>query len=747
MGRGGKLNLNRNKKRRIFNEDKGSDDSDDDYVLEEDQESNGSEDLCASADNASEESFDFEAVEVSSGGEDEVVKQKRVVRSKRSKLKKDSLDRKRTRVRKESKKTSVSDDDDDDDDDDEEEYCEFDDEDDEEFAPDWIDEKQKVVRSKSSKLKENSLDRKRTRVRQPSKKTSVSDDDEEEYCDFDDEDDEDDEEFAPDGIDFVDEEEEFQVKKKRKKATQHVSRKKVSVKGRKRKRKTKVSKKPLKKKQRGILGVRKPGSSSDEDFVDAIRVVRDKCRKKTRKRNKRMVTDWDSDSACSESSDLEYTISEEEKESLAEAKKFCGELKTCLRNSSPLKRSQLDGAPSCQQQKPMGRKGKATISDLQNDTGKQVCGICLSEEGNGIVQGTLNCCSHYFCFACIMEWSKVESRCPLCKQRFVRITRAPRSDIGIDLRTSVIQVPTRDQVYRPSEEEVRGYFDPYENVVCIECHQGGDDSLMLLCDICDSPAHTYCVGLQREVPEGNWYCEGCRVSEAGSSNMQVRDPVVDHGSDNCSLPTSLPTTRGINSEDLIPPSQYSVSIPEPSFSHGFGNLQPPRYLVRDVHASSPSGAGASTLSGRRRVHRQVHDRFSSNRENQMAVMVARSTALSHIDLNSEVNFESEQCEERTAHHAGTLLSNGFNSAFEELVQDREPLSTILSLSHLRQVVNQGTSTAITSGSAHVTLPSEREGTNLLLGSEQFHQCSIRSDDSISPHTYRDSSCFHGESAK
>ena len=66
------------------------------------------------------------------------------------------------------------------------------------------------------------------------------------------------------------------------------------------------------------------------------------------------------------------------------------------------------------------------------------------------------------------------------------------------------------QVYQPSEEEIRGFLDPYANVVCVECQQGGDDNLMLLCDLCDSPSHTYCVGLGREVPEGNWYCNGCR---------------------------------------------------------------------------------------------------------------------------------------------------------------------------------------------------------------------------------------------
>ncbi|XP_026457504.1 probable serine/threonine-protein kinase kinX [Papaver somniferum] len=583
---------------------------------------------------------------------------------------------------------------------------------------------------------EDELVAKKTKGRRQStsKRSKASDDDDEEY-DLEDENDED-EEFEPDGIDFVDEEDEDLEEVEYMKA---VKRRKISVKGRNRKRKTKVSKK--RKRERGILGVTKPAESSDEDFVDTVSVAREKCKKTTRSRTKRVVTEWDSDSASSKSSDLEYTISEEEKESLEEAKKFCGELKTCTRSSVPAKKSQVDvEALDLQEEKPLRRlrKGKATVKDLINDSGKQVCGICLSEEGNAIVKGTLDCCSHYFCFGCIMEWSKVESRCPLCKQRFSSITRAPRSSIGIDLRTTVVQVPMRDQVYRPSEEEVRGYFDPYENVLCMECHQGGDDSLMLLCDICDSPAHTYCVGLQREVPEGNWYCEGCRISEAGSSNIQLQIPVVNRGlSGNVSISTSVSAYR-TDTEGLFPPPLH-FPIQQPSYSQGYRNLQSPRY---HVHATSPSGAGVSTLSGRRRVHRQVHDRFSINRENQMTDYLGRTSAIPEIDLNREV-VEAELCEDLIDQRSrDVLISGSISTEFDHWV--REGGSHSARLCPSRQVAGLGTSTTVTDGSELATLRSEHDMTNLLLGSEQFNHCSsVRSDDSISPHT---KSYIHRESA-
>jgi hypothetical protein len=73
----------------------------------------------------------------------------------------------------------------------------------------------------------------------------------------------------------------------------------------------------------------------------------------------------------------------------------------------------------------------------------QVCGICLTEEE--VERGKLDCCNHYFCFGCIMEWAKVESRCPTCKQRFVTVVRpsvpgVPRS------RPRTFRIPLRNQV-------------------------------------------------------------------------------------------------------------------------------------------------------------------------------------------------------------------------------------------------------------------------------------------------------------
>ncbi|EPS66461.1 hypothetical protein M569_08315, partial [Genlisea aurea] len=313
----------------------------------------------------------------------------------------------------------------------------------------------------------------------------------------------------------------------------------------------------------------------------------------------------DSDFEASDASDYEYTISEEEREQIREANEICRRLSPSLRSSRMLETIDEEVPPVPKRKHP-GKKGKQKLADITKKSVKQVCGICLSEEGKRTVVGALNCCTHYFCFACIMEWSKVESRCPLCKQRFGTIGRTVRSDGGQNVRHAVFPVPERDQVYQPSEEELRGYLDPYENVLCTECHQGGDDALMLLCDLCDSPAHTYCLGLGHEVPDGNWYCDGCRPTALASYS-----DTPDRGSNSNAIPVaSSPASTFREPFDL-----NEAYVPETPLSQqlsGGGYSQSPRN-----NPSSPtSGSAAFTLFERRRIQRQIHQLL--NNRNRLA---------------------------------------------------------------------------------------------------------------------------------
>ncbi|XP_047311495.1 uncharacterized protein LOC124914911 [Impatiens glandulifera] len=405
MGKGEKVGRKRNVKRGIDCKYTGSDDSDEDYTVGEDEECNESDECSSFAGEESDESlFEFE-------GEIEDEK------------------------------------------------------------------KRKVNRSKGRCFSVRNVPKKR--------RSSYREEDD---GDFNDDDDFKDEEFTPDENDLDDEEEDDDEE-----IAKTSSRKKGSV-------------KKLKGKKKGKSNISKKRRVTNNNGKNLPR----------KKKRSRTTEDSDLDIMSSKSSDYEYTVSEEEREQLMEASDFCRNLSHNLRNSSS------NSNVHHKRGQPPKKKQKTKVDDvLKKEEGKQACGICFSEEGNKRkIRGTLNCCSHYFCFTCIFEWSKVESRCPMCKQRFNNISKPSSKSNAV-----VIQVPERDQIYQPSEEEILSYLDPYENMICIECHQAGDDALMLLCDLCDSPSHTFCVGLGREVPEGNWYCEGCRptVVGPGSSIPQTQN--------------------------------------------------------------------------------------------------------------------------------------------------------------------------------------------------------------------------------
>ncbi|KAJ6928641.1 hypothetical protein NC652_012703 [Populus alba x Populus x berolinensis] len=664
MGRGQKVNCKRNPKKRA--RDKDSDDSDEDYVVENEEyvSDDDSEDCRISLDGyASEESFDS-----------------------------------------------------------------------------FVEEEEEFRKPVRSRKKSGSLGDGKVEGKTSQKRTRVSyDDEDEEYIN--DDEGETDEEFTPDedDDDCLDEDEELTVKRKSRNVK--VIKRRVPKRGsgrcRKRIRKSRVLEKPLARKGRNKRKLKKKerceyDDEDDGDFLADSSIVGEKSKKHSGVRKRKFAVNSDSDFLSNGSSDYDYTISEEEREQVREANQLFGDLKTSLRSSSAGKRFQENG-DLCEQTKPLGRKGKEKVEEVKSELGRQVCGICLSEEDKRRFRGTLDCCSHYFCFTCIMEWSKVESRCPLCKQRFRTITKNGRSIVGVDLRNMVIQVPKRDQVYQPTEEEIRSYIDPYENVICKECHEGGDDGLMLLCDLCDSSAHTYCVGLGRQVPEGNWYCDDCRPVALGSSSSQTQDSLPDQWNISSNI-FNRPSLM-LNLEEGLDPNLESS--PRLTVPQAFGSLSSPRFPTGDNHVASPvSGAGASTLSGRRHIHRNIRILLSNMNPstnmnpvaNRIDVISAASLrndlSNSQIDLGRETALQNLRTQEvdtlEQTHHEERLQTNDHQpSSF----QNRD--SFYLTPNQLTRQTVQDPTIPTADRPVNLTLWPELMGINSMPGYEQLHEFGSR----------------------
>ncbi|KAJ0249693.1 F18 protein [Hirschfeldia incana] len=464
--------------------------------------------------------------------------------------------------------------------------------------------------------------------------------------DYHEEDEDGDEEFTADEEDVsLDEEEEEETIAK---SPARNKRKQRSRGGRKRRKKGSATNG---RKRRG----RKTNEGVDEDDDDDDCLpARKKVKTRSSRPRRRCTVPSDSDIASSGESDCEYTISEEEREQVREASSL---LRRSVKHVSSIRKTTIVKDLPQLQKSPV-EKVEKKVELVKRDVMKNVCGICLSEEDMRRLKGTLDCCSHYFCFTCIMEWSKVESRCPLCKQRFRTISKPARSTPGVDLREVVIPVPERDQVYQPTEEELRSYLDPYENIICSECHQGEDDGLMLLCDLCDSSAHTYCVGLGREVPEGNWYCEVCRPVALGSASSQTHTTSEQQRvSGFFSRPSPLVVSGQYQDPSLL------VS-PRTPFSNG-EYLFSSRLLNGDVQGSSPSGLGATTLSRRRTLHRHIQNIINGDR---LVNMGSRAGGTSMI-----ANSSDGQGREREATQPSLQTGAPLYTISEERLPNNSPL--------------------------------------------------------------------------
>ncbi|KAK1291139.1 hypothetical protein QJS10_CPB17g00396 [Acorus calamus] len=217
--------------------------------------------------------------------------------------------------------------------------------------------------------------------------------------------------------------------------------------------------------------------------------------------------------------------------------------------------------------KTLTSKGKEKLVEpsLTDEPTVETCGICLSDgcgggKGRGPVRGWIDSCGHYFCFVCIMEWSKVESRCPMCKRRFSTIRR-PKVE-GIHAEERIVAVPERDQVFHHLGNVTTGPFDLYAHVHCSECQGSSDENFLLLCDLCDSAAHTYCIGLGHTVPEGDWYCNDCKISREEHTNAQTDSDHGDIYSERLSDKVEVRDSDSEECSDKVEVTESLVSISE-----------------------------------------------------------------------------------------------------------------------------------------------------------------------------------------
>ncbi|KAG6547811.1 hypothetical protein Mapa_010626 [Marchantia paleacea] len=202
----------------------------------------------------------------------------------------------------------------------------------------------------------------------------------------------------------------------------------------------------------------------------------------------------------------------------------------------------------------VGPKGKG-IELLEDDGSlvededikhEEICGICLNGSCNE--KGNLDCCKHTFCFQCIMDWGEKETKCPICKQRFVTITvmKSSVSDTSSghhQLQKTSFRLPQRDLL----EESKRNLHlavtksGPKSLSMYVEGWNGDSEQeenvrlrIELVCERCDAVvlARTdEVVKAGQLVPlplnDGSWSCEVCSRTRQTKSTTHDEDEDFD----------------------------------------------------------------------------------------------------------------------------------------------------------------------------------------------------------------------------
>lgn len=179
----------------------------------------------------------------------------------------------------------------------------------------------------------------------------------------------------------------------------------------------------------------------------------------------------------------------------------------------------IDGESS----KTLGQMEDLEKIPLENES----CGICRDIV---IDRGVLDCCSHWFCYTCIDNWSAITNRCPLCKSEFQHITCTPvYGTIGATDEDEYSLTSCDDDWYVQEESSTLSFPSYYIDAEAVVCLDDGDckirnglvaaedDSTLdtsIACDSCDKWYHAICVAFNATMAsDSSWLCPRCKFNE------------------------------------------------------------------------------------------------------------------------------------------------------------------------------------------------------------------------------------------
>ncbi|KAK9121981.1 hypothetical protein Syun_019598 [Stephania yunnanensis] len=163
------------------------------------------------------------------------------------------------------------------------------------------------------------------------------------------------------------------------------------------------------------------------------------------------------------------------------------------------------------------------------------CGICMDVI---VDRGVLDCCQHWFCFACIDNWATITNLCPLCENGFQLITCVPVYDtIGSSKAEDESLVREEDWFVQGRNNTLSfpSYYIDENAVICLDgdgCKirnaaastiEDPDVDTSIACDSCDIWYHAFCVGFDPgNTYENSWLCPRCVIDKVPAQASKVQ---------------------------------------------------------------------------------------------------------------------------------------------------------------------------------------------------------------------------------
>ncbi|KKK20336.1 PHD and RING finger domain protein [Aspergillus ochraceoroseus] len=158
--------------------------------------------------------------------------------------------------------------------------------------------------------------------------------------------------------------------------------------------------------------------------------------------------------------------------------------------------------------------------DKSTDSRIKADGVADIEDRGQIAQ--LLPCGHVLHNNCLKPWVERANSCPICRRNFNVVELRERlggpvlSSYPVEDRVQIADVDPSMVIEYIAMDDNDFTYQP-----CAICGNADNEELLMLCEDCDVPTHTYCLGLD-SLPDDPWYCSRCHTRPSSDRPSRPR---------------------------------------------------------------------------------------------------------------------------------------------------------------------------------------------------------------------------------